>query len=563
MGRARSSACGALALAVLAGLPARAAAQDVVQALHNPFRLSGNIITTGQAYAASGIAGRWPGASYTVEMNSEATLFNAFSMGLDVLLSSQGSAVRQNMSQFGLNPSWHWITLHLGDFADDYTESTIQGTRVRGAGFDLRPGIFRISLQGGASHRAVFAGEGNAVYAQHLYAGMVGMGDESGTHLDLVFVKAKDDSMSLQPALMDTLLLDTIPLALRPQAQTRPQENLVVGAAGELMLFGSRLVLKGEGDGAVITHDLGAAPANASSVALGSLVNHVMPLKLSTSGDLAYRLQGSYSLGTAAVHAGYRYVGPGYTSLGVPYVINDRKGYDAGGNVGLLANHLFLVGELQHQNDNLLGQKVATTNQDVQTLNVSVRPTTNFTATVTGLRTVVANDAPSDTFAVNDRSYALTSTAALASHMFAKPTTFSLSYGFQQTTDVNLVVPVPTVTVQNVSGSIGVQLTKAIDVAPSVSLAQTRSGGASGQSNVFVGMHGQGKFLDGSLSAAFDASRTYASSRAVVAVSSRLTYQLPWQSSLTFQTRYNHCDALGSTPAFSESFATLSLERSF
>lgn len=550
-------------LGIAACLPARAVAQNVIQAYHNPFRFSGNITTTGQLYAHSGNVGRWPGESYTISLTPHATLFSTFSLGLDVLLSSQGSDVRQNISQFGVNPTLGWATLHLGDFSDDYSEFTIQGTRLRGAGLDLKPGIFRFSVQGGQSHRAVFAGQGNITYAQHLYAGMIGLGREGGTHLNLMVVKAKDDSLSLQPALTDTLLLDTIPLPLRPQAQTRPQENLVVGAAGQLSLFGGRFALKGEGDGAVITHDLAADPAKPSSVAFGGLVNNFIPLKLSTSGDMAYKVDGTAALGTVGLHGGYQYVGAGYTSLGLSYVINDREGYNFGGNFALLQSRILVVAQLQHQNDNLLGQKVATTNQDAQTVSLSLRPAQTFTATITGLRTLVANDAASDTFAVHDQSVALTTNLAYQASLLGKQTTLSVAYGFQRTTDQNVVTPVPRVSVQNVSGSIQIGLTKAISVAPSLSIAATQTEGAATQSNAFAGFRGDGRFLGGQLRASFDASRSYASSRAITEVHSNLSFQLPWASQLTFQTRYDHYDASALVPAFTESFATLSLSRSF
>lgn len=547
--------------ALVAAAPALA--QNVQQAIRHPLQFGGEIVTTGQLYAHSGIAGRWPGASYSITMNPQLTLFGDVSAGLDILVSSQGNQVRQSLNQFGLNPSWRWITLHLGDFTDDYSQYTLQGTRVRGVGVDLKPGWFRLSFQGGQSQRAVFAGQGGATFAQHLYAGMIGIGREDATHLDLTILKAKDDPNSLAPAVTDTILLDTIPVALRPQAQTTPEENLVAGLSGQISMLRNRLVIKGEGDAAVITTDLSSPRANPSAVKLGSVINDFMPLRLSTSGDFAYKLDGSYSFGTAALRAGYQYVGAGYTSLGLAYVINDRRAYTFGGNVGLFRGHLMLTGQLQHQNDNLLHQKVATTNQDATLLSAAVRPAQNLTASITAMRTVVANDAVNDTFAINDRTVGLNTSLALQHHLFGLPTVYSLAYGVQRTTDVNAVTPIPQVTVQNVSGAVQVSLSKAISVAPSVSVSATQTRGAATQDNVFVGFRGQGRFFGGKLGASFDASQTYASSRALLGINSRITYALPWATQVSFETRYNHYDALGTTPAFAESFATLTVTRSF
>ena len=539
-----------------------AVAQDVVQAINHPVQFGGQMVTTGQLYDASGIAARWPGASYSIELTPQLTLLNDVSAGLDLLVSSQGNEVRQSLNQFGLNPSWHWITLHLGDFSDDYTENTLQGTRVRGVGLDLKPGWFRFSVQSGQTQRAVFAGSGGATYAQHLYAGMIGVGHQESSFLNFTVLKAKDDPNSLTPAVTDTVLLDTIPVALRPQAQTRPQENLVVGLSGQLSLLESRLVLKGEGDGSVLTSDLSSPLANPGAVRLGRLISDFMPLRLSTSGDFAYKVDGSYSFGTAALRAGYQYVGAGYASLGLAYVINDREAYTVGGNVGLFQNHLLLTGQVQHQNDNLLHQKVATTDQDAMLLSAAVRPAQDLTLSVSAMNTVVANDAVNDTFAVNDRTVGVNASIALQQRFFGLPAVYSLTYGVQHTADVNAVTPVPRITVQDVSGSVQLTLDKVITVAPSLSLSATQTQGGATQDNVFVGFRGTGRFLGGKLGASFDASQTFANSRAVLSITSQVTYTLPWASQVTFQTRYSHYDALGATPAFRESFATLTVSRS-
>ncbi len=553
---------GFLGLLLLLGGAARA--QDVENAIHNPVRFSGDVTTMGQVYGHTGIAGRWPDESFSIGFTPQLLFFNDVTVGLDLLLSTQGSNVQQNINQLGFNPSWRWITLHAGDFSDDYTDLTVQGTRVRGAGFDLTPGRLRFSFQGGQSQRAVFAGDGTSVYARNLFAGTVGYGNPDGSFLNLTIVKAKDDPNSIRQAVIDTTLInDTIPVPLRPQEQTRPQENLVMGIGGQVALLGHHLVVKGEGDGAVVTHDLDSPLANASAVRFGSLVSHFMPLRLSSSGDYAYKLDGTYGFGAGAVHAGYQYIGPGYTSLGLSYLINDRRAFTFGGNVGLLQNRMLLQGQWQHQNDNVLGQKVATTNQDAVMVSAALRPADNLSATVTAMGNAVVNDASIDTFAVNDHSYALTTSLALQESLLGKPATYSLSYGIQRTHDISVVMPVPRVTVHNVAGSVQITLSTAIAVAPSLSLAATQTDGATTEKNVFVGFRGTGRFLQGRLTASFDASQTFANSRGVMGVNSQVTYALPWTSRLMFQTRYSHYAALGSQRAFTESFATLTVARTF
>ncbi len=432
---------------------------------------------------------------------------------------------------------------------------------MRGAGFDLRPSIFRFSLQGGQTQRAVFGAGADATYSRSLFAGLIGIGKESSSYVDLMFVKAKDDPSSVPQAQIDTLLLDTIPVALRPQQQNRPEENFVVGLSGQGMLFDSRLVVAGDAAGALITRDLTSPSANPGSVTFGRVLNALIPFRLSTGGDYAYHLHGTLDLGTASLKAGWQYVGPGYTSLGLSYLINDREGYDFGGSVRLLQNSLSLQGELQHQNDNLLGQKLATTSNDAVVLTGSWRIAPTLTTTLSGQSNVVANNSPVDTFAVNTHSIGLTAMTAWQASLFHRTSVLAVAYTLQRTTDLDPFTHLPRMTVHNVSLSDEISLTSAISLAPSLSVAATQTTGAATQENVYAGFRGQGRF--GKLHLSAGTSQAFSAGRRVSALTSDDSYLLPWQSRLSLQLRYTSYTAYGTMPAFAESFATLTVSRSF
>lgn len=526
-----------------------------------PIRMSGEIVMTGEGYAASGIDARRPGQTGRIALSPQLTLFGNFSVGLNVLVSSEGNQFRQNISQFGINPRWKWATFHAGDFSQNYSTYTVQGTRLRGGGVDLRPGIFRLSFQGGRSQRVVAGGAGNQTFRRNLYAGSIGVGREQSSFLDLLVLTAKDDPSSLDSALRDTLLLDTIPVALRPRYDSRPQENLVLGSRGQLSLFGRRFVLAGEGAVAVITRDVESPAVNPSSVGGGDAVSGLIPLTVSSSGDYAFKLDGTVNLGPAGLKGGYEYVGAGFTSLGLAYVINDRRAYDVGGNVRLLRNRVSVQGQYQHQNDNLLGQKMATTNRDALIGSLSMLVTRAITATLTGMNSVLLNDAAVDTFVVNNRSLALTANTAVQTSLAGMRTTVSVAYAYQRTADANVVTRVPRITVHNLSTALQLGLSRAVSVTPSVSYAVTQSEGAESQSNLHVGFRGQGRF--GALRPSVSVSQTYNNGRAVAAATAQLTYALPWEGRLSLQARHTRYAAVGSRPAFQESFLTLSLARSF
>ena len=286
-----------------------------------------------------------------------------------------------------------------------------------------------------------------------------------------------------------------------------------------------------------------------------------MPLTLSTSADYAWKLDGSYTLGAAALRAGYEYVGPGFTSLGLAYVINDRRAYTLGGNVRLLGNRLSLQGQVQHQNDNLLGQKATTTGRDALMGSAAMLFSRSVTATLTAMSSAIANDAAVDTFVVDNRSFAVTANTAVQHRLFGRQASLSVAYALQHTADGNVVTRIPDVTVHNASTSLQLSVAPGFSVAPSLSLALTRSAAAPTQRNVYLGVRAQGRF--GQVRTSFSASQNYSSAPGVFAVTGQLSYTLPWESRLVLQVRHSRYGAIGTHPAFRESFVTTSVSRSF
>ncbi len=526
-----------------------------------PARFTGEMTLTEQLYGVNGIASRRPGESWNIGMSPNLLLFGEFSVGVNVLLSSEGSQFRQNIGQLGLNPRIGWATFHLGDFTDNCSTYTVQGTQVRGAGVDLRPGLLRISVQGGQSQRTVSGGLGDLAYKRNLFAASLGVGKEGGSFVDVMVVKAKDDASSLSSQLADTLLLDTIPPALRPKVETRPEENLVVGTRGQLQLLARQVTIKAEAAGALTTGDQSSPAVNPGSVSSGGLLNDLIPLRLSTSGDFAYHVQADANLGRASIRGGYEYVGAGYQSLGLSYLINDRRAIDLGGTLRLLQGQLTLQGQYQHQNDNLLHQKAATTDRDAVMGTASMLLGRTLTLSVTAMDNVIANDAAVDTFKIDNRSFALSTNASIQSRLFGRPSTISLSYALQHTADDNVVTQIPGVTVHNLATSVQIPITKAFSVAPTASLAVIQNTGAATQQNIYLGARAQ--YRTGALRTSGGLTQTFSNGRHVFGLTAQADYPLFWDSRLSLQARHTRYAAIGNQPAFQESFFTMSLARSF
>lgn len=558
-----------LGILLLAGslVAAPAHAQEPPSTWQRPVGLFGQATLTSDLYHVSGIEARRPGAAWRLAFAPQMELFGQFRMGLDFLVSSEGTEFRQNINQFGFSPSWQWITVHLGDFSRNHSEYTVQGIRVRGAGLDLQPGHFRFGVQGGRVQRSVASGTGDNVHQRNLMAFQLGWGDPSRSHLDLNLVKVRDDVGLLETDLVvfDTLFVDTIPDLLRPEFVEQPQENLTAGLSGQLDLLARRIRIRGEVAGALLTRDLSSSEVAPGSVdhSAAQLAGKVMPLRASTSGDLALKLDSSLRLNRMGLTGGFEHIGPGFTSLGLAYVYNDRRQYHLGADTRVWDNRLLLQGRFQHQNNNLLGQRTYTTRRLVGTATASVRVTNALTLGVTGMRNVMDNDAQVDTFRVDHRSDALMTNVSLQYGTFGLPSVLTVAYSLQETVDENVVMPVPQVTAHNVSASVQVGVTPTISLAPTASVVVTRMDGGSGQHNIYAGFRGAGRFLDNRLRTSLGITRTFSHGREIFGVTAQASAPMAFGTTVSLRSRHQNHSAFGSRPAFRESFLTLSLSRSF
>lgn len=527
-------------------------------------RFTGNVSVLAELYGISGLEPRRPGSSFRMTMNPRFSLFGQVHMGVDAMLSSEGAQVSQNISRLGLTPSWDWGTAYVGDYSHELSGYTLQGVRIRGAGLDLRPGRFRFTVHGGRSQRVVETNFGEPVFRRNLMVFRVGYGDERASYLDLTLLKAKDDLAvpETQLVITDTTIADTMFTPFTPRLDNRPQENLVVGLNGQASLFDRALTIRGQVAGALLTRDLTAARADPDAAGLDGLIDRLHPLRLSTSGDLAYEVEADLRLRMVGLQGGYEYVGAGYTSLGLAYMINDRRSYHLGGNTRLLGNRLMVQGRYQHQNDNLLDQQQWSTNRDVGTVAVTGRITESLTTSLSGVWNEIGNDAAVDTFLIDTRSMALTATTALQRTILDRNTSLALTYGFQNTEDGNVVRQVPAVTVHTLTSSVTAEVVPGVTLSPSVSAVRKELSGSEREENLFLGFSGRARLSEG-VQAGASLSNTHGNGRDIFAVRSNLTMPLPLGSSLSLMGRITRYTAYGPRPAFHERYLTMSVSRSF
>jgi hypothetical protein len=557
--------------------------------LQRNVNLTGDVGAYGELYGISGIPARRPSSTGRLYFRPTLSLFNAFSMSFDFLLSTEGSSARQNINQFSVNPTWGWGSAHLGDFTDIITPLIFNGILVRGGGVNLNPGLLRFSAIGGFTQRAVGGGAGNGAYSRYIYGAKIGVGKQDGSYFDISFLRARDNPSSLPPprptiaiitpngndswpignienirwassgiygnvrielsrnggatyevlfdsvsntglqpwvvtgpptaqalikiiSLQDSVsAMSTLPFTIGigvPDQQgntpgiiansfaVTPEENLVAGADTRLSLFENVVTISGEIDGSAYTRDMHASTVD--SLKLPSILNGIFTPRTSSRADFAYTAEVGLNLPNFSARAGYKYIGPGYMSLGVASILSDQREITLAAL--LRTGRLSVALNAGHQNDNLLNQKSYTTNRNQIGGNISVPFSENWTASVVGNYLSMTNDASSDTFKVDYSTFMVGTTQTIFLGVGSFLQSASLNYILQNSTDGNPMRQGNGMISHSANVSVVFGIGNNLNIIPGFNLNDSKIGGAGWTSTQTYSLSAQHRALENRLS---------------------------------------------------------------
>ncbi len=422
------------------------------------FQLSGEAGISGELYSISGRERRRPSSSGMIFFRPTLTLFENFDLSFDLLLSTEGSSTRQSINQLAIHPEWSWGKAHLGDFAHEFSPLTLSGINIRGAGIELYPWSLRFQVVGGQVQKAINDGPYNSVFSRYLTGVKLGYGKPESSFFDLNVIRVRDNVASLPRNLFN----DTTAFA---QLVT-PQENLVLGMNTEIKLFDNMIKFTGEAAGDIFTRDMFSRDLETDKIP--SAVKSLYKINISTNLDYAYSTQLDFNYDIVNAKLGYSLINPGYTSLGLTSIINDRKTINFGAGVRLLDNKLTLQGSFQTQSDNLLSQKLYTTTRSNINFTITGRPINELNLTFGTMINSMENDASSDTFRVDNINSTYMVNATSQFLMFKQSQVIVLSYTTQNAEDNNIFRKGNGVTVQNILFSVTSTITPNWSVSPSI-----------------------------------------------------------------------------------------------
>lgn len=400
--------------------------------------ISGEIGTYGEVYSISGRENRRPNSTGRLFLTPQITFLNELSLNFNIMLSTEGVSARQNISQFGLDPSWSWGSAHVGDFSETFSKYTLSGITIRGGGVNLNPadGNIRVSLVGGRSQRAVNGGANNKSFKRSIWGGMVGIGKPSGSYLDVMVVKAKDEIGSLPPdsllASRDSLVADTAVVGTAPPVNpfaVMPQENLVGGLKWRLNVVPQTLSWESEVSGSIFTRDRRSDKVDMEELGVPSFAENIFTPRFSSRVDFVIDSKVNLNLQGFNLTSGYKWIGPGYTSLGTSYLINDQQEFNSQASFRVSQTSFGL--NWARINDNLLDQKRFTSVQNRFGGSVSTRFGSSWSSSFTGNIITRGNDSESDSTRADFSNVVLSTNQSI---MLSGETGFqniSVNYTFQ------------------------------------------------------------------------------------------------------------------------------------
>jgi hypothetical protein len=303
------------------------------------FGVSGGINARNVFYRANVIEGRRDPYNYFLSGNLNFGIYD-WSVPLSFTYSNQQTSFYQPFNQYGLSPSYKWITLHGGYRSMMFSNYTVAGHIFLGGGFDITPSEkIRVSAFYGRLLKAVkedtLKKENLPSYERMGGGFKVTLGGKMN-YVDLIVFKAHDNVRSLPtpPVLSDV----------------RPQENLV-GGLGFGIAFAERLIWKGEAAFSAITKDTRAETIHAGS--FYDKLGFAFTPRASSSYSQAFKSTVEYALKNAGIGLAYERIDPGYMTLGAYYFNNDLERFSFTSSAILFQKKARMNAQLGIQRNNL------------------------------------------------------------------------------------------------------------------------------------------------------------------------------------------------------------------
>jgi len=324
--------------------------------------------------------------SFTFSNNKSSTTFP--------LPSRQSFAkyLKNPINSFSIKPQYRSIQLLIGTHVPRYSELSTGDQKIFGGGFALTPGQFRFSFSAGSVKEALEPDEEEGIkgnYKRNFYAFKIGYGDEKRSHIHFNFAKASDDESSVKDSL-----------------DVFPEEGFVSSLQLRLNLP-AKIYIKSEIAGSGFTRNM---KADKLEIGPSKSLDPILENRESTRYDAAGSIEIAKEGRIWGIKTKGKYYGPGFKSLGYPYLQTDRLEVSLEPRVKLIQNRLMLNGSISRRVNNLSETKAAAAYQTMALINMNARLTNSLNLSARYSNFSFNSDEESDTLKIDNAaiSYSIT-----------------------------------------------------------------------------------------------------------------------------------------------------------
>ena len=272
-----------------------------------------------------------------------------------------------SFNQLSINPTYKWVTAHIGTNYMNFSPYTLNGHQFVGGGLELSPQNWKIQLMAGRLIRGQYEDTltTGPTFKRMGYGAKVEYSPGTYTAGITIF-KAFDDASTI-PELKRTFQKQVI----------NPKDNLVMSLTFGTTLF-HKLQLNVEYANSIITKD--QSPLN-ESIKIRSLAGIFHKTNATSESFNAFKAKVNYNIKetNTIVGLGYERVDPNYTTLGGYYFVNDLVNYTFNVNQNFLQGKLLLAANVGIQKDDINKTKVNNQSRFVGAINANAQISEGFT----------------------------------------------------------------------------------------------------------------------------------------------------------------------------------------
>jgi hypothetical protein len=316
-------------------------------------------------------------------------------------------------------------------------------------------------------------------------------------------------------------------------------------------------VWKWEASGSVYTRDMQADEFNSDEIP--SFVSQVFTPRLSTSASYAGTTTLNLTLSQFNAKAGYRYISPGYTSLGLPASTNDEQEFMLG--AGLRFDSFNISIEDMRQNDNLMGQKLFTTVRNRLNATVNSRISNQWNLSLFGNLLTMTNNSGNDTTGLNFTTIIFGMNHTFVFDPMSLFPTVNVNYVYQSSGDASELRKNMESETHSFNLSAYMTLTENLNLSPVIGLISSKFGGQDAttmQSYFLTGMY---RALENKLSTTLSIGASVVSGTTTLRNALGATYQLTNADMISVM--FSNTNYSADTNGYTENMATLNISHRF